>query len=60
MNTTFENDPRSYALELVDDGWVDPRTMFLAALKWMSTDDVRAMLEANELSPRFVDYLECA
>ena len=27
--------------------------MLKAALDWMSTDDVRAMLDANELSPRF-------
>lgn len=55
MNENFETDPRSYALELVDDGWVDARTMVLAALQWMSTDDVRRMLDANEMSPRFAE-----
>lgn len=53
MKSTFETDPRDYALEIVDDGWVDPRLMLRAALKWMSVDEVRAMLDANELSPRF-------
>lgn len=49
----FKNDPRSYALELVDDGIIDPMTMLQAALNWMSHDEVRDMLDANELSPRF-------
>jgi len=54
----FKRDPRSFALELVDDGVVDPMLMLTAALNWMSLDEVREMLDANELSPRF-DYEEC-
>jgi len=49
----FKRDPRFFATELVNDGMVDPMLMLKAALDWMSTDDVRAMLDANELSPRF-------
>ena len=55
----FKNDPRSYALEKVDDGIIDPMMMLQAALSWMSHDEVRDMLDANELSPRFnEDYDE--
>ena len=51
-NQQFETDPRSYALELVDIGH-DPAHLLLCALKYMSHDDVRDMLDYNELSPRF-------
>jgi hypothetical protein len=47
----FETDPRSYALELVEDG-VRAENLLLCALKYMSHDDVRDMLDCNELSPR--------
>lgn len=49
----FKSDPRDFALGLVDDGLVDPMMLLTAALNWMSTDEVRDMLDANELSPRF-------
>ena len=49
----FKNDPRDFAMGLVNDGMVDPMLMLTAALNWMSTDEVRDMLDANELSPRF-------
>lgn len=49
----FKRDPRDFALGLVDDGMVDPMLMLRAALNWLSTDEVRDMLDANELSPRF-------
>lgn len=51
----FHKDSRDYALRLVDDGLVTAESMLLAALKYMSTDDVRDMLDANELSPRFAE-----
>ncbi len=51
----FQNDPRDYALELVESGIVNAHSLLVAALKFMSHDDVRAMLDANELSPRFGD-----
>ena len=54
----FESDPRSYALGMVEEGLVDPMTMITACLKYMSHDDVRGMLDANELSPRFDDGYE--
>ena len=53
----FESDPRSYALELVDMG-VSADHLLLCALKYMSHDDVRDMLDCNELSPRFDEETE--
>ena len=48
----FKTDPRSYALELVEMGGSADH-LLLCALKYMSHDDVRDMLDCNELSPRF-------
>lgn len=36
-------------LEMVDEGLLNPRDVLLMALKWMSEDDVKAMVKANEL-----------
>lgn len=46
---------RDIALELVDNGIVAADDMLLACLKYMSTDDVEDMLDANELSDRFME-----
>jgi len=54
----FRKDPRDFALGLVNDGMVDPMMMLTAALNWMSHDEVRDMLDANELSPRFDEEYE--
>ena len=55
----FQKDPRSYALQMVEDGLVDAQSLLEACLSYMSHDDVRGMLDANELSPRFdEDYEE--
>ena len=48
----FNSDPRDYALELVEIGHSADH-LLLCALKYMSHDDVRDMLDCNELSPRF-------
>ena len=53
MNNDFETDPRSFALDLVENQVVSADHLLLCALKSMSHDDVREMLDANELSPRF-------
>jgi hypothetical protein len=53
MKDQFTNDPRDYALEMVESGLVSADHLLLCCLKYMSTDDVRDMLDANELSPRF-------
>lgn len=49
----FRRDPRDYALQMVEDGLVSADQMLLAMLDYMSHDDVRGALDANELSPRF-------
>ncbi len=49
----YQRDPRDYALTMVDDGLLDARQLLMCALKYMSHEDVRGMLDANELSPRF-------
>ena len=49
----FNVDPRSFALELVEGGLVTAEHLLTCALKYMSTDDVRDLLDCNELSPRF-------
>ena len=48
-------DYRDRAIELVEEGVVDPMYMLTAALKYMSMDDVEDMLDVNELSDRFED-----
>ena len=55
---SYEHNPRVYALALVEEGLVSADTLILACLKYMSNDDVREMLDANELSPRFLDEEE--
>jgi hypothetical protein len=44
---------RDAALALVEEGLVSAESMLTMALKYMSTDDVADMLDANELSERF-------
>jgi len=46
-------DYRDYAMELVEDNGFDAKDMLVAALKYMSQDDVEKMLEANEYPMRF-------
>ena len=42
-------DFRDQAVELVEDGMVDPMMMLTACLKYMSQDEVADMLEINEM-----------
>lgn len=51
----FNRDPRAYAMDLLQNEMVSADHLLLCALKYMSHDDVRDMLECNELSPRFDD-----
>ena len=55
--TYFKHTPdsRDKALELVENGYVSAEDLLTACLKYMSTDDVEDMLDANELSERFMD-----
>ena len=54
----FRKDPRGYAIDLVEQGMVSPQLLLEACLSYMSRDDVRGMLDANELSPRFDEEYE--
>jgi len=49
----WNDDPRSYAIELVEEGIVSADYMISALLQYMSHDEVRDALDANEMSPRF-------
>jgi hypothetical protein len=55
MTDLFNKEPRDYALEMVESGLASADHLLLCALKYMSHDDVRDMLDANELSPRFTE-----
>tara|TARA_R110000868_G_scaffold86468_1_gene242550 strand:+ start:338 stop:604 length:267 start_codon:yes stop_codon:yes gene_type:complete len=41
-------DYRDFAIELTEEMGFSTEQMLVAALKWMSQDDVKGMLEANE------------
>lgn len=49
----FERDPRAFAMELAGSGLASAESLLSCALKYMSCDDVRDMLDCSELSPRF-------
>ena len=51
----FENRPAHYALELVDDCTTTAEAMLAQCLTYMSDDEIRQMLDENELSPRLLD-----
>jgi hypothetical protein len=55
----FETDPRSFALNLAENQVVSADHLLLCAIKYMSHDDVRDMLDANGLSPRFDEEEVC-
>ena len=52
----FRKDPRSFALELVENGLVRAEDLLMACVTYMSTNEVQDMLDANELSPRFDEH----
>ena len=54
----FDDDPRGYAMDLIRDGLVSGEAIASMMLNWLSCDDVRAALDANELSPRFDEVAE--
>ena len=48
-------DYRDRLIELVEDGVLDPMMAVTMCAKWMSNDEVGEMLDANELSDRFME-----
>lgn len=51
----FQDDPRDYAEQLVEEGYTTEGNLLIACLKFMSYDRIREMLDDNELSPRFIE-----
>ena len=51
-------DFRDYALELIDEGSLNARDFAIMCVKWMSSNEVEDMLEANELLPRQIEEEE--
>ena len=49
------SDARERALDLIEQGIVPADHMVLMCMKWMTPDDVEEMLDANELSERFME-----
>ena len=49
----WRRNPSDYAIELVENRIVTKDHLIMCALKAMSDDDIRLMLDNNELSPRF-------
>jgi len=54
----FDRNPRDYALAMVEERGYSAKWLLTCALKYMSHDDVRDMLDANEMSPRFEEDTE--
>lgn len=50
--TQFDN--RDRLIEMVEDGVLDPMLALQMCAKWMTNDEVGEMLDANELSERFM------
>jgi predicted HTH domain antitoxin len=55
MSEDFKTDPRSYAIELVEEGIISAEQMVQILVGAMSTDEVREALDANKVSPRFME-----
>lgn len=50
---------RGYLYDLVKEGVIDSDTLVVMVCKWLTDDDVMEMLDANELSPRFITGEDC-
>ena len=46
---------RDRLIELVEDGVLDPLMAVKMCAQWMTNDEVEEMLDANELSDRFIE-----
>ena len=55
MKLTNELCPRSKALSLIDEGRITAEQLAEMCVGYMSHDDVEDMLDANELSERFLE-----
>ena len=55
MNLTNEPCPRSKALSMIDEGRITAQQLAEMCVGYMSHDDVEDMLDANELTDRFLE-----
>lgn len=53
MTHEYEHNPRAYASNLVEDGLITADDMLAMCLRFMSHDDIREMLDNEQVSPRF-------
>ncbi len=49
---------RDRLIEMVEDGMLDPMMAVKMCVQWMTPDEVDEMLDANELSDRFMEEEE--
>ena len=47
------NSHRERLLEMLDEGYLDPKAILESMISWLSNDDVGEFLDAHELSERF-------
>ena len=55
MEDLFKCNPLQYAYDLIDEERTSESNLLAACLKWMSHDQIRDMLEENELDPDFLE-----
>ena len=49
----FVKDVYGYTFDLLEN--VDPESLCMILARWMSREDLKGCLDANELSPRFIE-----
>ena len=52
------NSHRERLLEMLDEGYLDPKAILEAMISWLSNDDVGEFLDTHELSERFEEDTE--
>ena len=50
-NASFKDDPRDFALSLVEKGTTTDAHLLMCCIKFMSPENVAKMLKKNELNP---------
>jgi len=51
----YQDDTRLYAIDLVNEGLIDPKKMLFDMLRWFSNHDIREFLDKHELSPEDIN-----
>ena len=58
VTVTAMNSHRVRLLEMLDEGYLDPKAILEAMIGWLSEDDVGEFLDTHELSERFEEDSE--